>query len=434
MTAVRQPFVTSAELEAQCAALSAVGVGPSGTPQDLVDTALESATELMWHLTGRQFGLWTETVRPYLAGEPVYRLELGEYPVTSVQEVRIDGATLPTSAYWVADDRFVVLSSGGQWPSTQLQHLPNTDVGTFSITYTWGVAPPPAVRSGARRLACELLAMSTGGGSSLSDRVRSVSRQGTSFELVSPQDLLESNGRTGIYEVDLAISAYNSGGNVAPPVVLSPDSFLGGGSVPTGSGATQGPPGGVGATGPAGPPGSSAADWSVVYTTTLPAAASSVPITGVENASRWRVHIITRSTSTGGAPTELRMQMNTTTGAEYEWVQMASSNNGGTYTARNDAATSTTNLRVGLVTQTAAATQRYASVTAETVRASGMGTFVYVNSSFTSMHSNNFEVYEGRISGAWHGTTNSYTIEPVLTLASGQFAAGTSVQVLVLSA
>lgn len=128
------------------------------------------------------------------------------------------------------------------------------------------------------------------------------------------------------------------------------------------------------------------------------------------------------------------MHMNATAGAEYEWVQIASSNNGGVYTARNDAATNTSNLRVGLVTQTVAGTQRYASVTAETVRVSGMGKFVYVNSSFTSMHSNNFEVYEGRISGAWHGTTDSATVEPVLSLASGQFAAGTSIQVSVSSA
>lgn len=434
MTASRQPFVTSAELEAQCASLSAVGVGPSGTPQDLVDTALESATELMWHLTGRQFGLWTETVRPHLNGEIVYQLELGEYPITSVQAVKIDGATLPTSAYWVAEDRFLVRSNGEQWPSTQLQYLSDTEEDTFSVTYTWGVAPPPAVRSGARRLACELIAMGSGTGSALSDRVRSVSRQGTNFELVSPQDLLESNGRTGIYEVDLAISAYNSGGNVAPPVVMSPDSFLGD-RVPTGQGAVQGaigPTGPAGPMGPAGPAGPSSG-WVTAYTTTLSAAASTIAVSGVSSVARWAVHVVTRSTGTGSSPTELRMVFSNDLAFDYEWIQIGASNSGGVYTARNEASNNAQYIKLGLITQTAAGTQRYSHVSAETHSATALGTYVYTASESTASHTTSTETYTTQNSGIWRNVTSPVTLSPVLSLGSGQFAAGTTVRVFVLT-
>jgi hypothetical protein len=429
MSATRLPFTTSAEIEAHCSALSAISIGPSGTAQELVDSAIESATELMWHLTGRQFGLWTETIRPYLNGEVVYRLEPGEYPITSVQAVKIDGTTLPTSGYWVSDDRFISLTSGDQWPATQLQYLSDSEAETFSITYTWGVAPPPAVRSGARRLACELIAMGSGTSSALSERIRSVSRQGTSFELVSPQDLLESNGRTGIYEVDLAISAYNSGGNVAPPIVMSPDSFMGD-RAPTGSGAVQGAPGPAGPPGPAGAPG---AGWSTVFEQVLSTSASSIPITGVEAADRWMVHIITRSTGTGATPTDLRLNFNADTGYNYEYVQMGASNSANTYTARNDVANNADHIRLGLVSQSTAGTQRFGHVTSETHYVSGLSSYIMVSGSSTAMHTSSNETYTTRMSGVWRNTNSPISVSPTLTLGSGQFAPGTVIQVSLFS-
>lgn len=217
MAGTREDFCTLAELEANCGHIGAT-TATSGDAQ----SAITSATDIMWALTGRQYGTYVETLRPDLRGEGTTYFDLGRYPVTHVTSVKVNGETLPTSAYWLQDGRFLVRVDGQQWPSTQKFWLDDSEEETFSVRLVWGTTPPPAVRSATRRLACEIMSLNTGGPTSLSDRVTSVVRQGITREVVSADDFLRE-GRTGIYEVDLVLTAYNRDGQAALPAVMNPD-------------------------------------------------------------------------------------------------------------------------------------------------------------------------------------------------------------------
>jgi hypothetical protein len=216
--ATREDFCSYEALESHCTALSALSGVTTG---DLVE-AITNASELMWALTGRQFGAYTETVRPDLRGESASWFDLRRFPVTGISSVKIDGATVPSSAYWVRDGRHLVRTDETSWPQTQKLYLDDTEDETFSVTLTWGAGPPAAVVAATRRLACELLSLKFGGHSGLPDRVRSTVRQGISMEHVSAEDLLQ-NGRTGIYEIDFALETFNRDDNAALPSVMSPD-------------------------------------------------------------------------------------------------------------------------------------------------------------------------------------------------------------------
>ena len=251
--AQREDFCTIAELDAHCSQISALS---ELTTADAAE-AVTSATDLMWALTGRQYGLYSEIVRPDLRGEVSTWFDLRRFPVSSITSVKINGATLPTSAYWVQDGKLLNLVVG-TWPSTQKLYLADSEMDTFSVTMLWGVAPPRSVAAATRRLACELLTLTFGGASGLSDRIKSTVRQGISMDIVSADDLLE-NGRTGIYEIDLVLATFNREDTAALPAVMSPDTAWYGhdGTTTVGSqaiGAT-GPAGPTGATGPAGPTG-----------------------------------------------------------------------------------------------------------------------------------------------------------------------------------
>lgn len=216
--ATREDFCSFEALEAHCAPLSAL----SGVTTGDVAEAISSATDLIWALTGRQFGAYTETVRPDLRNVSSSSFDLRRFPVNGITEVKIDGVVLDPSEYWVSDGHVLNRTDGTSWPVTQKLYLDDTEEETFSVTLTWGGEPPIGVQQATRRLACELLSLKFGGQSGLPDRVRSTVRQGISMEHVSAEDLL-NNGRTGIFEIDLVLSTYNRDETAALPAVMSPD-------------------------------------------------------------------------------------------------------------------------------------------------------------------------------------------------------------------
>lgn len=444
------PYVTSADLDGSCAVIDALG-GNAGDVQDLIDSVIDAATDLMWRLTGRQFGVSSTTVRPDLGGAATL-LEL-EYPVTSVESVKIDGETLPSSAYWVSDDRYLQRTDGDTWPSTQKQYLADTEDETFSVTFTWGTPPPTAIRSATRRLACEMLAMALNQPTSLSDRIRSASRQGTSFDLVSSQDLLNSNGRTGIFEIDLALAAYNADGNTAmPTVIMTPDDLTGG--VGGGRGSTQGPAG-TGTTGASGVPGASAYEiaveqgfsgtesewitslqgdgyWSVLQDTTLSANAATIPVSGLSGHSQIRFSIMTRSTDTTVAVTDLRVRCAADSGtSSYGWVQAGGSNTGNVYTARNDASNASSYIKAGIVSTSQTVTGRYGDIDASMQFVTGLGRPAYFESRSLAQGSGSVpDTYITQHGGAWRNLSALTTLDTLtLSLGSGQFIAGTRLRV-----
>lgn len=92
---------------------------------------------------------------------------------------------------------------------------------TADVTYTYGAPPPGYIQTAIDVLATELLA-SDSPTCRLPDRVTSVSRQGLSWTVIDPQEFLDQ-GRTGIYEVDLAIRTANPGNAKARTRVFSPE-------------------------------------------------------------------------------------------------------------------------------------------------------------------------------------------------------------------
>jgi hypothetical protein len=108
------------------------------------------------------------------------------------------------------------------WPTCQQLELPDTQPGTFSVTYTYGADPPTPGILAAKVLAGELALAMAQLDNALPQRVTSVNRQGVTVAVVDAMDFLKT-GNTGLYEVDLFIKAYNPHGARRYPRVWSPD-------------------------------------------------------------------------------------------------------------------------------------------------------------------------------------------------------------------
>lgn len=152
---------------------------------------------------------------------PACRVSLGA-PVAEIVEVKVDGLILDPSAYTLAGGWLVRTDGGECWPACQDLALPDTEEGTFSVEFIPGRRLPEAARIAAGALALEFARACAGAACGLPAQVQSFTRQGVDVEFVDPVDIL-TDGRTGIREVDLFISAVNPHGMRQRSRVLSPD-------------------------------------------------------------------------------------------------------------------------------------------------------------------------------------------------------------------
>lgn len=235
---------------------------------------LQAAVDYLWNWSGRQYGLCPVTIRPcrescldwnttyrghgrgnsypglpwyggagqlqpaLIGGEwfnlpcgnscsgpcscgPVEQVDLGG-GVDSVTEVRIDGVALASNAYRVDNSRWLVRTDGGTWPDCQdMSADPETDDGTFSVTYLNGVPVPPGGQLAAAALACELARQVCGGaGCKPPSRATRVSRQGVEISFDGLAEVW-TRGSVGIFVVDTWLASVNTrrrgGGRVASP-------------------------------------------------------------------------------------------------------------------------------------------------------------------------------------------------------------------------
>jgi hypothetical protein len=256
-TGVCSPWVDAATLTARA---DMQGLTDAGNPvvfdPDVVAAACLDASTLLYALSGRQFpGLCTATVRPAgpveggwapaaafaaevnrsrivldsttagtQAGPYSYGgIDLGLYPIRSVTEVRIDGTVIDPAEYRVDDGRWLVRNDARPWPMWQNLDLPTTEVGTFSVTVTFGADPPPMGVSAASKLAAEFTKDATPGAkASLPRQITQIQRQGVTINRIDPMEYLDQ-GRTGIWLVDVFLRAANPSRQAAPAVVWSPD-------------------------------------------------------------------------------------------------------------------------------------------------------------------------------------------------------------------
>jgi hypothetical protein len=158
-------------------------------------------------------------------------IDLGTYPVTSIVQVLIDGVVIPADEYELRDGRTLVRirptaasvpTERFGWPTGQIMDLPDTEQGTFSVTYLFGQVPPASGQLAARKLAEYLVLPQLGDDTHYPRRVTSITRQGVSATVTDVMDVLKA-GSLGIYEVDSFILAVNPCKNQRQASVWSPD-------------------------------------------------------------------------------------------------------------------------------------------------------------------------------------------------------------------
>lgn len=216
--------------------------------------ALWVATEALYALSGRQFGLCTVTYRPcrescygevwpagwWQAGggatgyypQPAlvqgqwFNLTCGDCtggcscatvseallpgPVRDVVEVRVDGVALVKNVDYRLDDfRRLVRLGGKMWPLCNDLNKDDTQVGTWSVTVRSGTDVPQLGGLAAGALAVEVMKLMLCDTScALPKPVQSLSRQGVNITLLDPSAVF-ADGKTGLYLPDLFIETAN---------------------------------------------------------------------------------------------------------------------------------------------------------------------------------------------------------------------------------
>lgn len=220
--------------------------------QDAVDTAVQ----VLWALTGRQFGCQTLVARPcpgwddprwedyQAAGGSGFMPVLygGQWsnvycgsgcladgpsivtlpgPVAGVDGVDVDGDEIDPDGWRIEGDR-LYRAGGRSWPSQDLSK-PLGEPGTWGVRYRRGVEPPAGAGIVVGQLALEFWNVCEPGvACRLPRRWQTVTRQGMTISKADPTDILAS-GRTGLAEIDTWIVAHNPNGLDRPSTVSSPD-------------------------------------------------------------------------------------------------------------------------------------------------------------------------------------------------------------------
>ena len=219
--------------------------------------ALQAATEVLYALSGRRFGLCTLTLRPCrrecygevwpagwmavdglgsgswpyptLVGGLWFNLGCGgcvggcscatvsevvvPVPVHDVVEVRVDGVPLVENTdYRVDSFRYLVRLGGASWPSCNDLGLTDAEPGTWSVTVRTGEDVPPLGSMAVGVLASEFTKLLLcNDDCALPRPVQSLVRQGVNVTFLDPNEVF-ANGRTGLYLPDLFITTYNPDG------------------------------------------------------------------------------------------------------------------------------------------------------------------------------------------------------------------------------
>jgi hypothetical protein len=221
----------------------------------ITGTMIEVASEVLWVKSGRQFDSCTVTVRPcrdecWGGGTFPWSGQWSEWGVgwpwpynwngqwfnmgcggcegscsctvlhtvtlpsgvSSIEEIRIDGEVLPSSAYVVYDNRLLVRTDGSEWPRCNDLSKADTEIGTWTITFTSGTTVPALGRLAVGELAYELALACVGDKAcKLPSAVQSVVRQGVSMTFFDP-NVVFADGKLGLRNCDLFLSTFNPKG------------------------------------------------------------------------------------------------------------------------------------------------------------------------------------------------------------------------------
>ncbi len=207
------------------AVLADLGDLPDGVSEELAETALQVASDVLFQFTRRRYpGYRQETLRPGRSGRPgavevSSRLHLPFPPIVSVDAVTIGSESLPSDEWQLLDSVLIRMADTEgrprRWPTLQRLDLPLGTPDTWSVTYTHGRRPPPGGVQAAAALARQLATawsydQNTAAGCRLPRRVTTISRQGVTLAVLDPFTLF-ADGLTGLSEVDLWVSSERFG-------------------------------------------------------------------------------------------------------------------------------------------------------------------------------------------------------------------------------
>jgi hypothetical protein len=226
-------------------------VDPCGKLPELDDpqypSLSESAGNILWALSGRQFGCCETTkmlcsagcepsqedvrgpaspwvvaacrscqgLRPCQHGGPTEVYLPG--PVCEMLEVTVAGeGVVPTGSYRVDDLCWLVRTDGGDWPA-------GARPGDWTVTYATGTPVPAGGRRAKGELMSEMWKACCGDKDcQLPKRVQVLVRQGVTFGTLDAMKFLQE-GKTGLYFTDLWLSTVNPLGRRAAARVSSVD-------------------------------------------------------------------------------------------------------------------------------------------------------------------------------------------------------------------
>lgn len=155
------------------------------------------------------------------------RVKLAGYPITEVVAVKIDGTLLDPATYRLDGWRYLTRMAdpttrqSRAWPACQRLDLDDDQPGTFSITYSWGAAPPLLGQQAAIQLAAQLYQACHGGECNLPQGVVSIARQGITMTRKAA-DMIGKAG-TNLTVVDSFLAAYNPTRKRRRPAIMSRD-------------------------------------------------------------------------------------------------------------------------------------------------------------------------------------------------------------------
>jgi hypothetical protein len=135
-------------------------------------------------------------------------------PIGDLVEVKADGVIVPLSDFRVDNGNTLVYMGSDPCPFNLAQDLslPDTDVGTWSVTYVNSHLPDAVASYAAGVLAMEFAKACTGGKCALPPNVVSMVRNGTAYE-ITPGAF--PDGVTGIKSVDAFIAQWKPAGSPA---------------------------------------------------------------------------------------------------------------------------------------------------------------------------------------------------------------------------
>jgi hypothetical protein len=227
--------------------------------------AVDMATRTVWALSGRRYGTCAVTLRPCRescydrwpsahplsipfssyggvpanwdasywfgssCGSCAGNCSCGEVPtvklpspVNSIVSVKVDGSPLVSGSYRLDNARLLVRTDGQRWPRCNDLTKDDSQTGTWSVTANVGMDVPESGRMAVGQLACEILKAMSGADCQLPSTVQHLVRQGVTFQFPDVSTML-SEGKTGLYLVDLFLATENPNRLSSRGRIYSPD-------------------------------------------------------------------------------------------------------------------------------------------------------------------------------------------------------------------